>query len=126
MGGLHNVQLPAGPQSSILFDLWVWMLLACAVVFVMIIAALAIAVWRAPRSTAATPPDTHPDPRIDAKLRRGVSWAVAPCTLMLAALPRAIFFTDRAFADPPLGDPVHIDLVAHQFWWEVRYAPADP
>jgi cytochrome c oxidase subunit II len=126
MPGIHDVQLPAGPQSAALFDLWLWMLVACIVVFVLIMAALAIALWRAPRATEETAPDIVPQPRVDSKLRRAVWYGVAVSSVMLTALLIASFLTDRAIAKLPLEDAVHIELVAHQFWWEARYDATDP
>jgi cytochrome c oxidase subunit II len=126
MGGIHDVQLPAGPQAAALFDLWVWMLVACTVVFVLIMAALAYAVWRAPRATTSAKPDIEAHPLIDAKLRRGVTYAVSGSSVLLVGLLVASFLTDRAIARLPLDNALHIDLVAHQFWWEARYDPNDP
>jgi cytochrome c oxidase subunit 2 len=38
----------------------------------------------------------------------------------------ASFFTDRALSALPLDNAVHIDLVAHRFWWDARYESHDP
>jgi cytochrome c oxidase subunit II len=104
----------------------VWMFVACAVVFVLIMAALAFAVWRAPRATTSAKPDIEPHPLVDARLRRGVTYAASVATVLLVGLLVASFLTDRAIARLPLDNALHIDLVAHQFWWEARYDPTDP
>lgn len=126
MGGLHNVQLPAGPQAAMLFDLWLAMLVVCAIVFVCVIGALAWGVWRAPRATEKTVPDMASHARRELRGRRYVGYGVAASTVLLFALLVASFLTDRAIARLPLVGAVHIELTAHQFWWEVRYDPHDP
>ncbi len=126
IGGLHDVWGPAGPQATALFDLWIEMLVVCAVVFVLVMAALARALWSAPRATAATTPDLAPLARAEPGVRRAIGYAAAASTVLLLALLVASFLTDRALARLPLGDPVHIDLIAHQYWWEARYDATDP
>ncbi|HEY2864476.1 MAG TPA: cytochrome c oxidase subunit II [Casimicrobiaceae bacterium] len=126
MNGIHDVRVPAGPQAAALFDLWNVMLVTCAVVFVAILVALAIALWRAPRATEQTAPDLASHPRKEAALRRSVGYAIAASAVLLFVLLFASFVADRAIATLPLDDAVHIDLIGHQFWWEARYDPNDP
>ena len=126
MNGIHDVRLPAGPQADALFDLWNLMLAACTLVFVLCLAALVVAVWRAPRATEATAPRIEGDPARESGLRHWVVRAVAGSSILLIVLLLASFLTDRAIANLPLGGAVHIDLVAHQFWWEARYEAHDP
>lgn len=126
MGGLHNMQLPAGPQAAALFDLWTWMLVICTLVFVLTMAVLAMAVKRAPRVSESAAPDTDAHPRVDARLRRGVRIGVAASAVLLVVLLLESFLTDRAIARLPLTDAIHIDLIGHQFWWEARYDATDP
>src|SRR5439155_1865850 len=111
------------PQAATLFQLWIAMLAVCALVFVAVMAALAIALWRAPRATQATAPDLAPLTHGEPGLRRSIGWAVAACGVLLLGLLVASFFTDRAIARLPLVAAVHIDLIAHQWWWEARYEP---
>jgi len=126
MGGLHDVQMPAGPQAAFLFELWIAMLVVCVVVFLAVMAALAAGIRRASPATDRAAPDLAPHPRIESRLRRLVGCALAASTVLLFALLVASFMTDRAIARLPLRDAVHIDLIGHQFWWEARYAPGDP
>jgi len=127
---LHDVQAPMGPQASALFDLWTIMLIVCALVFVLVMTALILALWRARRGgrggSLATLPDMARHPRRDSAVRRAVGWATAVSTVMLVGLLFASFLTDRAIARLPLDDAVQIELVAHQFWWEARYDVHDP
>jgi cytochrome c oxidase subunit 2 len=34
--------------------------------------------------------------------------------------------TDRALAELPLADALHVEITGHQWWWEVRYDNAGP
>lgn len=126
MGGVHDVHFAAGPQSAVLLDLWLAMLVACVVVFIAVMLWLAIGVWRAPRATARTAPDLTPQSAGESGARRAVAWAVGVSTVLLCALLVASFTSDRAIARLPLTDAIHIDLIGHQFWWEARYDPTDP
>jgi cytochrome c oxidase subunit II len=126
MGGLQDVQVPAGPQAAALFELWIAMLAVCVVVFLAVMAALAMSVRRAAPVTEKAAPDLEPHPRIESKMRRIVGYALATSTVLLFVLLVASFTTDRAIARLPLADAVHIDLIGHQFWWEARYEPTDP
>ncbi|HEY2558978.1 MAG TPA: cytochrome c oxidase subunit II [Caldimonas sp.] len=126
MNGLHDVRAPAGPQAAALLDLWHVMLVVCAVVFVLTLAAVIVAVWRAPRVSEKATPDLGPHPSEAAALRRSVGYAVAASSVLLFVLLFASFLTDRALADLPLDGAVRIDLIAHQFWWEARYDPHRP
>jgi cytochrome c oxidase subunit II len=120
------VWAPAGPQAATLFQLWIAMLAVCVLVFIAVMAALALALWRAPRASAATAPELAPPAGGEAKLRRSIAYAVAVSGVLLFGLLAASFFADRAIARLPLVDAVHIDLIAHQWWWEARYGAGDP
>src|SRR2546423_211033 len=125
MTGTHNVLDPAGPQAAALYHLWNVMLVACAVVFVLTMAALVIALWRAPRATEKTTPDLE-TPKRESALRRCVGYGIASSSVLLFVLLLASFFADRAVSALPLEGAIHIDLIGHQFWWEARYEPQDP
>jgi cytochrome c oxidase subunit II len=124
--GLHDVLAPAGPQAAALSHLWWLTLTVCVLVFVAMLAALAYAVSRAPRGTEGIAPDLALIDGSEPRLRRWVTAGVAVSTVLLLGLLVASFFTDRALARLPLADAVHIELTAHQFWWEARYDDADP
>jgi cytochrome c oxidase subunit 2 len=126
MNGLHDALSPAGPQATALFNLWNVMLVVCAIVFAFTMAALAVALRRAPRVTERSSPDLGVHPRKDAALARRVAWGVAGSSVLLLVLLLATFFTDRALSALPLDGAVHIDLIAHRFWWEARYEAHDP
>ena len=119
--GLHDALDAFGPQAGHIAQLWNIFLAICTVVFAAVIVALIVAVRRAPRAEALEPPDLSkvnvPEPR----LRRSVVTSIAIVIVGLLVLLAASVFTDRALARLPLKDAVNIEVVAHQWWWTVKY-----
>jgi cytochrome c oxidase subunit 2 len=93
----------------------------CTLVYVLVMAALVIALVRSRRADASTQPDVASLARDEQRLRRGVGAAVAVSIALLAVLFTATVVTDRALAKLPLNDAVHIRLTGHQWWWEATY-----
>jgi cytochrome c oxidase subunit II len=116
----------AGPQAAHIGELWNLTLLVCTGVFLAILAALAIALWRAPRSRADTPPDLRALQQAEPGPRRSVALALAASIVLLLVLLVGSVFTDRAMARLSLRDAVHIEVTGNQWWWSVRYDDADP
>jgi cytochrome c oxidase subunit 2 len=116
---------PAGPQAAHIHDLWQLALWLCAAVFVLVLAALGIAVARGRRrQREATATDAAPSD--DDRAAAAIAVAVALSGVGLAVLFVASLRTDRALADLPLVDGLHIELTGHQWWWEARYDDPDP
>ncbi len=122
---LQSALDPAGPQAGAIFGLWQFTLALCAIVFAAIVAAFLYALWRAPRADAGSTPDMIPLARPERRIHRTVLWATVISGAGLAMLLVADMWTARALARLPLQDAVRIELVGHQWWWEVRYADAD-
>jgi cytochrome c oxidase subunit 2 len=55
-----------------------------------------------------------------------VLWSVAVSIVLLVVLVVASVATDRALARMSLDGAVHIEVIGHQWWWEVRYRGAQP
>ena len=126
MNELHDALQPAGPVAAHIAELW-WLTVAiCAIVFVAVLVALAIALRRAPRGDASSPPDLAalggPEPRT----QRTVSIAVALSIAGLLALLAASVAADRALAHAPNDNALHIEVVGHQWWWDVTYDDPQP
>ena len=126
MKAIQHALEPMGPQAAHIAQLWWLTLAACAVVFIAILVALAIALRRAPRALETTPGDATPLHRAEPRSRHAVAIATAISTAGLFALLVASVATDHALATMPLKDPLSIEVVAHQWWWDVHYADADP
>jgi cytochrome c oxidase subunit 2 len=117
---------PAGPQAAHIGDLWNFTLALCTIVFVAVLGACLLALWRAPKTHSPATPDLssleHPERRV----HRIVSWGVGLSVAGLLVLLAADVFTTRALARLPLKNAVNIELVGHQWWWEARYQFDDP
>jgi cytochrome c oxidase subunit 2 len=124
--GLHDALQAMGPQAAHVVQLWRIFVFICSGVFGLVLAALLFALWRAPRSQPGQAPDLGPLARAEPGPRRSVVAAVAASVLLLLVLIVASVFTDRALARLPLKDAIHIEVVAHQWWWTVRYESAEP
>jgi cytochrome c oxidase subunit 2 len=122
----QNMLDAAGVQAGHIADLWWVMVAVCTVVFVAVVAAMLWAVWRSPRSEAATPPDLSSLHKKDKPAGFVVWTAVIVSALALIALIGASAATDRRLLDMPLANGLNIELTANQFWWEVNYDPQDP
>jgi cytochrome c oxidase subunit 2 len=117
---------PAGIQAERIHDLWNLLFWTTSVVFVAVMTALAIAVFRPrPAHTSDEPVSVPP---ADREFRKGiiVAGAVALTGLILFVFLIADFVTGRridALAEP---NAPTIKVTAHQWWWEVRYDDATP
>ena len=126
IGGLHDVQLPAGVQARAIVELWWWLLPICTLVFVAVMVALALAMRRAPRVAQDATPDVSSLWQREPRVVRTVWVAIAVSIVLLLVLLAASVLTDRAIAQLPLADALHIELTGYQWWWEARYDDADP
>jgi cytochrome c oxidase subunit 2 len=121
MNGLHSSFDAAGVQAAQILTLWHIIAWTCVIVFAAILAALLVALRRAPRSDRATPPDLSTVDVPEPGPRRSVTTAVVASALALLALVVASTVTDRALARMSLVDAINIEVTAHQFWWTARY-----
>jgi|KBSSwiStaDraftv2_1062776.scaffolds.fasta_scaffold00737_18 cytochrome c oxidase subunit 2 len=122
----HDALRAAGPQAAHIADLWWLTLGVCAFVFVAVLAALAWALWRTPRSDAGTPADAAPAPAAEKRIGRRVTVAVTISSVLLIGLLIASVMTDRALAHLSLDDALHVQVTAHQWWWTVTYDDRQP
>ncbi len=119
----QNALDPRGPQAGYIAD-WFWFSFVLAVVvFVTYCAILGYALWRARRNGE----------RNDLPPRHGwnlVLWGgVLVPALILLLLIGTSAYTDRRLSllTEPGAEVLTIEVVGHQFWWEVRYRdPANP
>jgi cytochrome c oxidase subunit 2 len=104
---------PAGPAARELADLW-WVMASGAVLILLVVFGCAIYATRvAPRA--------HPDfAGTWFILGGGVALPVAVLTLLLTHS----FLLGRDLSRPLPQDALRIEVIAKQWWWEVRYRPA--
>jgi len=115
-----------GPQAEHIHDLWLLMLWTCTLVFIAVMIAYGLALWRAPRSSEHTPPLVHPPEDAERRHVIVVSSAAGLSAIALIALVVASVMTDRALANLPLKNGITIHVTAHQWWWEAVYDDPDP
>jgi cytochrome c oxidase subunit 2 len=119
---MQSVLAPAGPQSSSIFHLWSLMVAVAIAVFAIVLAFTAVALVRGTRRAraAAAPPSS------ERALTRGVAAAVASTVATLFVLLVASVWTGSAIAARPPSSAVTINIVGHQWWWEIEYEDALP
>jgi len=118
---MQDVLQPAGPQAGHIHALWLLMLGVCSIVLIAITVAMLLAVRRASRGDESTPGDAAALSRDEHRIHRAVGISVCLSIAGLLLLFGASVITDRALAQLPLNDGVHIRLVGHQWWWEATY-----
>jgi cytochrome c oxidase subunit 2 len=112
---------PAGVQAEHILRLWHGTLALCAVVFVLVVAAVAAALWRAPRASAHSAPDMAPLDAVEGGPRRAVLWAAVLSAIGLAGLLWADVRTSSALAQLPADNALRIELTGKQWWWHAEY-----
>jgi len=110
---------PQGPVSQAIADLW-WLLLGLGgVVFVAVVVVLGLGLFRR-RPAAEQEPNQRPK-------RFGRWFVVGGVVAPLLILTIVFGATVRAMRLVPTtvpSDALVIEVVGHQFWWEVRYPDA--
>lgn len=106
----------ASPAATRITNLHLLMIVMCGAVSFAVIASLAIALIRAP--TAETTAGAR-------RRATAVGMAALLSTLGLLWILTASVLAGRVVATPAGDDALRIQVVGHQWWWEVIY-PADP
>lgn len=126
-GGIQSANSRDGSHSALiggLFDVFLWTTVA---VYLFVLAYLAVAITRGRRHRRAEAGlQGEPAPSSEAKWRTGLVLFASATALILAGLTIATWLTDRALARAGDGAPLEIEVIGHQWWWEVRYRGADP
>ena len=120
--GAQDALRPGGVQAEHILTLWHATLALCVAVFVAVLGACLLAVWRAPRSSRATAADagaaaSPPDRR----LLQVVLWSTVLAAAGLVALMAGNVVTGRALAQLPAAGALQIALTGHNWWWEAHY-----
>jgi cytochrome c oxidase subunit II len=108
---------PQGPVSQVMADLW-WLLLGLGgVVFVAVVVVLALGLFRRQPAAEEETGRERPD-------RFGRWFVVGGVAVPLVILIIVFGATVQAMRSVPTtapSDALVIEVVGHQFWWEVRY-----
>ncbi|MFN2603111.1 MAG: cytochrome c oxidase subunit II [Gemmatimonadaceae bacterium] len=112
---------PMGPQAGRLNSLWWFMFWVAAAVWLVTILALVWASTRARRRGAPLPePDGNPS------MRRSVTISTIITTVILAIFLVGDVVTGHAIGTRPQRAAMRVQVVGHQWWWEVNYIDPVP
>jgi cytochrome c oxidase subunit 2 len=105
----------AGPVASMQARLGWWLLAVAAAVVVVVAVLVLIAAWRARGG----------NDRVVERSGSGLRWLVIGGMIVPAiVLTLTLVFTvttENATAAPPSAPAVTVDVIAHRWWWELRY-----
>ena len=125
MQGQFNIDAldPAGPNAARISDLFWYMTITASVIYVIVVAVLLYAALRRREAFRG--------PAVEARMERragiGVGVGVAVTVAVLLITLVIDFASARANAAPSEEQrPVTIEIVAHQWWWEVHYEDSVP
>lgn len=115
---------PASPQAHSLATLWWWMLVVGGVVWLVVVIAM---FWVAYSRGGEIGDDGlhRVSPATHRRMERAVIGAGAATVVILLAFLAYDFGVGRALAQHP-GHALTIEVVGHQWWWEVHYVDPDP
>ncbi|MBW3657519.1 MAG: cytochrome c oxidase subunit II [Actinobacteria bacterium] len=121
---------PQGPAARAAEDLWWLMLLLGVAVFVLFAALLGAGLFRSRRDEPDGDGDAGDGTGTDGDDQRLVRrWIIAGGVVLPAVLIAVVFgATLAAMDDTPTAAPddaLAVEVVGHQFWYEVRYPDAD-
>jgi cytochrome c oxidase subunit II len=110
---------PRGPAASDIADHWWVMFWLGTAVYLAVIALLLYAVIRARRNRTPDAP-----PPISDRTFLIVAGLAIPAIILVIVLGDSVR-TGQAVINPPDEPALTIDVIGHQFWWEVRYPDYD-
>jgi cytochrome c oxidase subunit II len=125
---IRSALYAAGPQAARIEALWWLMFWVCLAVFVLVIAALMIAMARGRLRDR----ELIPQPMVirDGATERRIGTAVVACVavtvIVLLVFLIASVITGRAIASLSAPDPVKIEVTGYRWWWRVQYSDAVP
>jgi cytochrome c oxidase subunit 2 len=121
---MHAIWNPASPQARAVAGLWWWMFGVGLVVWLGV-TTLALYAARARRGHREADDLMHVSPVTHRRMERTVAAGVCITILILATFLVYDFSVGRLLAEHPQR-ALTIDVVGHQWWWEVTYEDPDP
>jgi cytochrome c oxidase subunit 2 len=118
----QSALFPAGVQASSIHHLWSLMLGISVIVLTVVGTYVLLAVRRGIRNhTRGTE-----SPTSDQTLAGGVAIAVGATVIVLVGLLVASIWTGRELGSLHASSAVTIEVIGHQWWWEIQYDDALP
>lgn len=100
--------------------LWEQILWPGVVVFILVEGMLLFVMWRYRARPGRTPRrELHGNTRLE------VMWTIAPA-LILAYIAVPTLITIFDIGGPPPSDAMRVEVIGHQWWWEMRYMDFNP
>jgi len=112
---------PVSQQAHAISELFVFVLILSAVVFAGILGAVSYIVWRYRHSRAGNAGDPRP---MFGHSRIEIVWTAIPIAIVGVLFVLTLEAMRASDPAPPPGRPADIVIVAHQWWWEIRYPAA--
>jgi cytochrome c oxidase subunit II len=125
---LQSVLDPKGPRAEVVAKLHWGLTTVATVVYVIVIGALLYALWHASRRRTA-PSEGHPYRETEQQanvMKRWVIVAAAVTVLIMIGFVFTSVSMGSALAKVGGNRPLRIDVVGHQWWWEVKYTDPKP
>ena len=124
-GGIQSAEGRDGVQGALigsLFDVFLWV---TGAVYVFVMAYLAVAILRGRRHRQI---NAGWQGDVPAKVEKGWTTALVAfasvTAVILFGLAIATWLTDRGLAPSAKAAPLEVQVIGHQWWWEVRYEDA--
>jgi cytochrome c oxidase subunit 2 len=121
-GGVQSAAGRDGTEGALigrLFDVFLWV---TAAVYLFVLGYLIFATLRGRRHLReAAGIQGEPPPPAERGWRTALIAFVGATALILAGLTIATWLTDRALARGEADPALEIEVIGHQWWWEVRY-----
>ena len=106
---------PAGPKARGVHDFWTFLITVATVVFVVFVVSLVVALFHRRRTAEPESAGVH---------RAITRWVVTSVAATLAILLTFLvldYRLGRAIATPGTRNPLTIEVIGHQWWWEIQY-----
>lgn len=123
--GNQNVLDAQGAQAHHIERLFWFMLIVCLVAFTLTIAALAFGAAKS-YTSGTKPPEPFEDKQGDERAKKFVAVAIALTVIGLFSFLIASVITGKRAEGITSKNPISIQVIGHQWWWEIRYLNSDP
>ena len=125
--GFQSVLDPRGPRADAVARLHWTLTVIATLVYVVVIGALVFALWRASRRVPVLEEHHyHETPEQAGVMKLGVIIGVAATVVIMLTFVVVSVSTGSTLAKVGGDKPLRIDVVGHQWWWEVKYDDPDP